>query len=127
MLKKFFSGVLSSFVGAWLALTVFSLSSVVLSFAILGAFSGDMSTSSVGVQEKSVLHINMANSFSEKTDIKGTILSLLGKSEMETTTLPTMLKALKVAKDNKNIINCRNCGAPVKGCKCEYCGTRYWN
>lgn len=103
MLKKFFSGVLSSFVGAWLALTVFSLSSVVLSFAILGAFSGDMSTSSVGVQEKSVLHINMANSFSEKTDIKGTILSLLGKSEMETTTLPTMLKALKVAKDNKNI------------------------
>lgn len=22
-------------------------------------------------------------------------------------------------------INCRNCGAPVKGYKCEYCGTRY--
>lgn len=21
--------------------------------------------------------------------------------------------------------NCRNCGAPVKGCKCEYCGTVY--
>ena len=21
--------------------------------------------------------------------------------------------------------NCRKCGAPVKGCKCEYCGTRY--
>ena len=22
-------------------------------------------------------------------------------------------------------INCRNCGAPVKGHKCEYCDTRY--
>lgn len=29
------------------------------------------------------------------------------------------------AKDNKNIANCRNCGAPVRSCICEYCGTRY--
>ena len=29
------------------------------------------------------------------------------------------------AKDNKNIINCRNCGAPVRSYTCEYCGTRY--
>lgn len=21
--------------------------------------------------------------------------------------------------------NCRNCGAPVVGCKCDYCGTKY--
>lgn len=28
-------------------------------------------------------------------------------------------------KDNKNITNCRNCGAPMKGYQCEYCGTRY--
>ena len=30
-----------------------------------------------------------------------------------------------VAKDNKKIINCRNCGAPVRSHVCEYCGTRY--
>lgn len=29
------------------------------------------------------------------------------------------------AKDNKNITNCRNCGAPLKSCTCEYCRTRY--
>ena len=29
------------------------------------------------------------------------------------------------AKDKKNITNCRNCGAPLKSCICEYCGTRY--
>ena len=27
--------------------------------------------------------------------------------------------------DNKNITNCRNCGAPVYGYKCEYCDTHY--
>ena len=29
------------------------------------------------------------------------------------------------AKDNKNITNCRNCGAPVRSYICEYCGTVY--
>lgn len=29
------------------------------------------------------------------------------------------------AKGNKNVTNCRNCGAPVYGYKCEYCDTRY--
>jgi len=29
------------------------------------------------------------------------------------------------AKDNKNITNCRNCGAPVYGYRCEYCDTHY--
>lgn len=29
------------------------------------------------------------------------------------------------AKVIKDIANCRNCGAPVRGRKCEYCGTAY--
>ena len=29
------------------------------------------------------------------------------------------------AKDNKNITNCRNCGASVRSYICEYCGTIY--
>ena len=29
------------------------------------------------------------------------------------------------AKGNKNITNCRNCGAPVYRSKCDYCGTCY--
>ena len=28
-------------------------------------------------------------------------------------------------KGNKNIANCRNCGAPARGYRCEYCGTVY--
>lgn len=33
--------------------------------------------------------------------------------------------AYKSTAKKSNIINCRNCGAPMKGCMCEYCGTRY--
>lgn len=29
------------------------------------------------------------------------------------------------AKDIKDIANCRNCGAPIRGYRCEYCGTAY--
>lgn len=29
------------------------------------------------------------------------------------------------AKDNKKIINCRNCGAPIRSRVCEYCGSHY--
>lgn len=33
--------------------------------------------------------------------------------------------AYKSTAKKSNIINCRNCGAPMKGCVCEYCGTVY--
>lgn len=44
--------------------------------------------------------------------------------------MPLMLTDLAVecAKEYTvppNYANCRNCGAPVKGYQCEYCGTRY--
>ena len=31
----------------------------------------------------------------------------------------------KEDKSALTFVNCRNCGAPVKGHKCEYCETRY--
>ena len=104
MIKKFFTGVLSSFVGAWLALFVFSVSSVILSFAFLGAFAGSTSVSTNGVQEKSVLYLNMASSFSERSNPDEALMSILGENEnMSMSSLETVLKALRVAKDNKKI------------------------
>lgn len=37
------------------------------------------------------------------------------------------LASLGVKEDAAQLtyINCHNCGAPVRGCECEYCGTRY--
>ena len=37
--------------------------------------------------------------------------------------LPCFLKATPKLKDR--ILNCPNCGAPINGEKCEYCGTRF--
>lgn len=33
----------------------------------------------------------------------------------------------KKEKDGQNpsLTNCKNCGAPLHGCTCEYCGTEY--
>ena len=103
MIKKFFTGVLSSFVGAWLALFVFSVSSVILSFAFLGAFAGSTSVS-VGVQEKSVLYLNMASSFAERSNPDEALMAMFGNNEdVSVSSLETVLKALRVAKDNKKI------------------------
>ena len=33
--------------------------------------------------------------------------------------------AYKSTAKKSNITNCHNCGAPMKGCNCEYCGTEY--
>ena len=104
MIKKFLSNVLGSFVGAWLALVVFSFAGVMFGFALLGSFAGSsVSTSDGVVQDKSVLHINLTGSFDERTDANEAIMALLDKNQETPSSLETVLKALKVAKDNKNI------------------------
>ncbi|MBE6311297.1 MAG: signal peptide peptidase SppA [Bacteroidales bacterium] len=103
MIKKFFTGVLSSFVGAWIALFVFSVSSVIMSFAFIGAFAESTSLSS-GVQDKSVLYLNMASSFAEQSNPDDALRAMFrGNSDVSTSSLATVLKALRVAKDNDKI------------------------
>lgn len=101
MLKKFFSNVLSTFVGAWLALAVFSATAVVMSFAILGSFEGSRSTATV--QENSVLHLNMIGNLNERPSADDALNSLLAQGEDTGTNLETVLKAISIAKDNQNI------------------------
>ena len=104
MIKKFFSNVLGSFVGAWLALVVFSFMAVMMGFAMIGSMSGEGSGSDAVVQEKSVLHLNLMGAFEERTNSKEALKSaLLGKAGETTSSLETILKALKAAKDNENI------------------------
>lgn len=116
MIKKFFSNVLGSFVGAWLALVVFSFMAVMLGFALVGSMTGESSNSNNVVQEKSVLHLSLMGGFEERTNGNEALKSaLLGKTEETASSLETVLKALKVAKDNKNIkgvfLECKGNGA----------------
>ena len=73
MIKKFFSNVLGSFVGAWLALVVFSFMAVMMGFALIGSMAGDGSSSDNVVQEKSVLHLNLMGGFDERVNSKEAI------------------------------------------------------
>ena len=104
MIKKFFSNVLGSFVGAWLALVVFSFMAVMMGFALIGSMAGDGSSTDAVVQEKSVLHLNLMGGFDERVNSKEAIKSaLLGNGEETAASLETVLKALRIAKDNENI------------------------
>lgn len=104
MLKKFFSYVLGSFVGAWLALGVFSFTGIIAGFVFLGAMAGDLSSSmSAAVQENSVLYINMASAFEERSNGDEAFDAILNEGKRTSSTLDNVLKALRVAKDNSKI------------------------
>lgn len=103
MIKKFFSNVLGSFVGAWLALVVFSFTSVIISFAFIGSFAGEMSTGVAAVQDKSILYLNLTGSFDERSTGDEALNALFSEDGTVPSSLETVLNALKVAKDNKNI------------------------
>ena len=65
---------------------------------------GDGSSSDTVVQEKSVLHLNLMGGFDERVNSKEAIKSaLLGNGEETATSLETILKSLRIAKDNENI------------------------
>lgn len=38
---------------------------------------------------------------------------------------PSRTEPLSNNKGLKSIFNCKNCGAPLHGIKCDYCGTEY--
>lgn len=104
MIKKFFSNVLGSFVGAWLALIVFSFMAIMSGFALIGSIAGEGSGQSNTISDKSVLHLTLSGGFSERTDVKEQFKStLLGDSKEVSSSLETVLKSLKIAKDNDNI------------------------
>lgn len=103
MLKKFFTNVLSSFVGAWLALAVFSFASFFMSFAIIIALSGENANNTTTVMPNSILHLKLTGSFEERTNIDDTFASLLGEEDLVMSSLEETLKALKEGKTNNNI------------------------
>lgn len=114
MIKKFFTGVLSSFVGAWLALIVFSLSSVMLSFALLGSLSSEMSTST-GVLDNSILYLNLAGSINERPNPDEALKAMILGEEDSSNNLGDVIKAIAEAKVNPKVkgifIDCKSVSA----------------
>ena len=105
MMKKFWTTVLGSFVGVWLALTIFSVLSVVMSFAFVGALSS-IGSGTKSVEKNSILHINLSGELVEREMGNDYFSDLMGVgmgNEKQTVALTTLIDALKAAKDNDNI------------------------
>ncbi len=101
MMKKFWTTVLGSFVGVWLGLTLFSVISVIMSFAFIGAMSNFGGTTKT-VEKNSIFCINLAGTLSERAEGNAYLSSLMG-DEKNGMDLQTLLKAIKAAKDNDNV------------------------
>lgn len=101
MMKKFWTTVLGSFVGVWIALTLFSVLSALMAFAFVGAMSSISSTSKP-VQDNSILHINLQGALAERSGANDYIDAIFG-SDKSGENLATLLRALKEAKSNDKV------------------------
>lgn len=101
MLKKFFLNVLSSFVGAWVAIVIFVIGIVLLVFGVVNVF---ISKNTEKLTEHSVLRINLAGSI-EETEGEGHFdyIGLLSGKLTKPQTLQTLLAAIREAAVNPKV------------------------
>lgn len=103
MLKKFFLNVLSSFVGAWIALVLFVVVAVIVCIGVVAKL-GVSTSSKESVTKGSVLTIELNGTIEEReSPIDIDYISLVTRDVSRPQTLATLVKAIREAKENKNI------------------------
>lgn len=114
-MKKFFTVVLGSFVGTWLAMMISSVLSIVLSFALLGMMS-DVSATKTSLTDDTILQIDLGTTITERST-DGDVMSLITGSGTTTMGLDQILNAIDAAKNNDKIsgivINCNGAQAGI--------------
>ena len=116
MMKKFILIVCGSFVGVWLALTFFTIASVIMSFAIFGSMAS-MGSQTVNVKNNSLLYIDLSGPINERSGLDDiNPLALIQNGDLsESASLDVLTKAIDDAKDNDKIkgiyINCEGVAA----------------
>ena len=107
MLKKFFLVVCGSFVGSFLALFFFTITSILMSFVIFGLMSSKMG---VKVEDNSILYIRLEGELQERPSEMNQFMAML-TDEQPSQDLSTLIKSLELAKDNDKIkgvyLDCR--------------------
>ncbi|MBR5638317.1 MAG: signal peptide peptidase SppA [Muribaculaceae bacterium] len=107
MLKKFFLVVCGSFVGSFLALIFFTITTVLMSFVIFGYLTSQMG---VKIEDNSILYIRLEGELNERPSEISQFMSMI-TDEQPGQDLNTLIKSLKLAKDNDKIkgvyIDCR--------------------
>lgn len=114
-MKKFFTVVLGSFVGTWLAMMISSVMSIVFSFMLLGMMSGGSSTKA-SLTDDSILKIDLGTAITERST-DGDVMSLITGNGTTTMGLDQILDAIEAAKTNDKIkgiyISCNGVQAGV--------------
>ena len=75
-MKKFFTVVLGSFVGAWLAMMVSSVLSIILSFAMMGMMS-NMSGGKASISDNSILVVDLSEVITDRGISNDDMMSLV--------------------------------------------------
>lgn len=103
MLKKFFMGALSSFIGAWIALVLFGVVVVLVCIGVVAKL-GVTSSSTESVSKGSVLTIELSGMIQEReTPLDIDYISLVTRDSSKPQTLSSLVTVIKEAKVNKNI------------------------
>lgn len=103
MLKKFFLNVVSSFVGAWIAIVLFGVVAVLVCIGVVASM-GVSSTKSESVSKGSVMTINLEGVIEEReTPMELDYMSLLQGDVTRPQTLSSLQTAIEEASENKNI------------------------
>lgn len=104
MLKKFFWNLLSSFVGAWIALLGFGILIFFVIVGLVARIGMSSSSESVKLSKHSVLKISMSGVIDEReTQPEVDYMSVVQGGVEKSQSLNTLVKAIEEAKENKNI------------------------
>lgn len=104
MLKKFFLNTLSSFVGAWLALVLIVVSSMILLFGMIGSGIASEMGDAEQLKSKSILTIDLSGAISERESATAPDLTSLVQGDLsKPQNLNVIVEALAEAARNRDI------------------------
>lgn len=105
MLKRFFLNLLSSFVGAWIALALFLLSAILLVMGFMGNFALSSKGNFEQVKSRSILMIDLEGAIVEREIAsEPDIYSVINGDLSSPQTLDVIVQSIREAANNKDIV-----------------------
>ena len=101
MLKRFFLNMLSSFVGAWIALALFVISAVLLVLGLMGSFALKSASQAEQVKSRSILVVDLDGVIEEREMAVEPDLSTILSGKLEAPqTLDVIVQSIREAATN---------------------------
>lgn len=105
MLKRFFLNMLSSFVGAWIALALFVISAVLLVLGLMGSFALKSASQPEQVKSRSILVVDLDGVIEEREMAVEPDLSTILSGKLEAPqTLDVIVQSIREAATNDDIV-----------------------